>query len=230
MEQYSNLKLMKSKLYLIAFSFLICSFNVPGQLYESIEKEAANVLLSKNNPEEKIDLGELKTILFSDIYKTDFEKTYNLSLKDLDSLKNHLTLLETESESISVDSALFLFNQWYLQLSNTFYDYCMQKFFSSPKTKIILFSTSMSCYCTLEMCKNQTIDILKFVKENNDEYDYWIIDSYEHNELQIKYETLFSPSVLVLDENNEIIIKIEYENDMIDKLAVFLNGKNRIKG
>jgi hypothetical protein len=72
------------------------------------------------------------------------------------------------------------------------------------------------------MCKNQAIDIINFVSENNDEYDYWIVDSYEHNELQISYETFFTPSVLVLDKKNEIIMNIEYENDMIKKLTGYL--------
>ncbi len=57
----------------------------------------------------------------------------------------------------------------------------------------------MSCHCTLEMCKKQTIEILNLAKEKN--LDYWIIDSYEHNELQIKYETLFAPSVILFDGN-----------------------------
>lgn len=221
---------MKTKFYLIAFTLLICSINVFGQIYESIKKEAASVLLSENNHKEKIDLEKLKAFLFSDIDNTDLERTYKVSAKDYDSLKNHFTLSETESKNISVDSAVFLFNQWYLHFSNTFYDYCKQKYFSSTKTKIILFSASISCYCTLEMCKNQTIDIMKFIKENNDKYDYWIVDSYWHNELQIEYETFFAPSVLVFDKNNAILLKIEYENDMIEKLAEFLNGKNETKG
>lgn len=75
-------------------------------------------------------------------------------------LKNHFSEFEIEANKISLDSALFLFNQWYLHFNNVFYNYAVNKFFSSQKTKILLFSTSMSCYCTLEMCKNQLIDIL----------------------------------------------------------------------
>ena len=77
------------------------------------------------------------------------------------------------------------------------------------------------------MCKNQLIDILNFVKENNGEYDYWIVDSYEHNELQLKYLTYFAPSVLVLDKNNEVLYKIEYEEKMIEQLEALLNGKSK---
>ena len=79
----------------------------------------------------------------------------------------------------------------------------------------------MSCQCTLEMCKKQTIEILNLAKENN--LDYWIIYSYEHNELQIKYETLFAPSLIIFDGKNKVLYKIEYQENMIEKLTDYLN-------
>ncbi|MFZ1798866.1 MAG: hypothetical protein WAU24_03300, partial [Chitinophagaceae bacterium] len=118
--------------------------------------------------------------------------------------------------------ALVLFNQWYLDLSNTFYNYADEKFFSSNKVKILFFSASMSCQCTLEMCKKQTIEILTLVKEKN--LDYWIVDSYEHNDLQIKYETFFAPSLIVFDSDNKVLHKIEYDEKMLEHLTMFLNG------
>jgi spermidine synthase len=77
------------------------------------------------------------------------------------------------------------------------------------------------------MSREQTVDVLQFVKSNNDDYDYWIIDSYWYNDLQIKYETLFSPSVIVFNGNNEVLNKIEYEEKMISLLSdYFINIKN----
>lgn len=203
----------------------ICSVNIFGQVWKSIEKESANYFLTLNNhSKSKIEFEKLKSALQAEIDSNEFENKYKVSRHDFNSLINHFSLLESEAENISADSALFLFNQWYLQLSNTFYDCQKEKFFSSPKTKILLFSASMSCYCTLEMCKNQTIDILNFSKENNDKYDYWVVDSYEHNEMQKKYETYFAPSVLVFNSNNEVLHKIEYKEKMIEILAELLNG------
>ena len=207
---------------IILLSLLFFSSNVFGQLYESVEKEAANVFLMNGNNStteqgKTIEgLKQLEAVLYS----------VNDSTKNIETLKKSFSHFEAETKNISVDSALFLFNQWYLHFSNTFYAYSKEKFFESPKTKILFFSTSMSCYCTLEMCKKQTIDILKFVKENNDEYEYWIVDSYENNELQIEYETFFAPSVIVMDKNNEVLLKIEYEEDMKEQLGEFLKGKS----
>ncbi len=84
----------------------------------------------------------------------------------------------------------------------------------------------MSCHCTLEMCKKQTIEILNLVKEKK--LDYWIVDSYEHNELQIKYETLFAPSVVVFDGRNKALLKIEYDENLLSKLSEFI--KTKLKG
>jgi hypothetical protein len=190
-----------------------------AQLYESLESEAVDVLISlaSGNSVSKDDISNLKEILHTDPSVI------------LDSLLNHLINFESELTNVSTDSALVLFNQWYLHLSNTFYPYNKAKFFSSTKKKIILFSTSMSCYCTLEMAKNQTIDIIKFIKENYDGYDYWIIDSFEHNELQIEYMTLFAPSVIVFNADNQVLYKIEYEEKMIVQLTDYFNNNINYK-
>lgn len=78
------------------------------------------------------------------------------------------------------------------------------------------------------MCKNQTIEILNLAREKK--FDYWIVDSFEHNELQIKHETLFAPSLLLFNGNNEVVYKIEYEEKMLEMLLAYLNSKDKLKG
>lgn len=72
------------------------------------------------------------------------------------------------------------------------------------------------------MSREQTVELLEFVVENNGQYDYWVIDSYWYNDLQIEYETLFAPSVIVFDGNNQLLYKIEYEEKMIAQLTDYL--------
>lgn len=208
---------MFEKIKYFFFLLVLSSGLTCAQLYESLENEAVDVLLSlaAGTSVSKDEIANLKEILHSD------------SSVNSDSLINHLTEFESELESISSDSSLILFNQWYLRLSNTFYEYNKEKFFSSPNKKIILFSTSISCYCTLNMCKVQTIQILNFIRSNNNSFDYWIIDSFEHNELQIEYLTLFAPSVIVFNENNEVLYKIEYEEQMIAQLTDYFNNNTQ---
>ena len=200
--------------------------NIYSHIYESIEKAAAQyfINLSRKSSDADNDVIKLRDLLYQSYDKVEFESKYQTSINQFDSLKKHFSDYENTISNISKDSALVLFNQWYLHFSNTFYNYADEKFFSSNKTKILFFSASMSCYCTLEMCKNQLIDILNFVKENDKQFDYWIVDSYEHNELQLKYETFFAPSVLVLNKNNELLYKIEYDEKMLEHLTMFLNG------
>ncbi len=169
----------------------------------------------------------LDSILNAPANENDLQNKYLTTTASFDSLKEQLDGMETQFNNISRDSSLVLFNQFYLHFSNTFYNYFKDKFSSSPKTKIIFFSASVSCPCTLEMCKNQLVDILKFRRDNIDKYDFWVIDSYWNNDLQIKYDTFFAPSVLVLNSNNEIIHKIEYDEKMINNLTDFLTANNK---
>jgi hypothetical protein len=153
----------------------------------------------------------------------ELENKYQVIQSDFDSLKKHFTEFESEIKNITKDSALILFNRWYLHFSNTFYTYGVEKFFSSNKNKILFLSTSMSCYCTLEMCKIQTVDILKISDKAN--CDYRIVDSYAHDELQLKYEALFIPSVFLLDKSNNVLLKIEYDEMLSAKLDEFIKTK-----
>jgi len=207
---------------------LINSGIANAQFFESVEKETERILISLSGGDslKSSELTELKNLLTTYIEKNSSESNLDVNQRSIDSLTNHLTEFESESQNISTDSAFVLFNDWYLHLQNIFYEYSKEKFFSSPKQKILFFSTSMSCYCTLKMTREQTVELLKYVAGNNDKYDYWIIDSYWYNELQIEYETLFAPAVIVFNGSNEVLYKIEYEEKMIAQLTDYFNNNS----
>mgnify|MGYP006988472141 CR=1 FL=1 len=213
---------MMLKFRLLVFVFIVVSINIYSQIYDSIEKASAQYFISLSNKDFKVDNNfiELKKTLFGNYDKAQLESKYQILTNDFDSLKNHFNEYESIIKTISKDSALVLFNQWYLHFSNLFYNYADEKFFSSSKTKILFFSTSMSCHCTLEMCKKQTIEILNLARKKK--LDYWIVDSYDHNELQLKYETLFAPAVILFDGKNNVLLKIEYDENMLTKVNQFL--------
>lgn len=215
---------MLLKFYLVVLVVIAVSVNASAQVIESIENAAAQyfINLSNKNSDADSDLIKLKNLLFQSYDKAEIENKYQTSINNFDSLKNHFNQYESKTKNISKDSALVLFNQWYLHFSNAFYNYADEKFFLSNRIKILFFSASMSCQCTLEMCKKQTIEILNLANEKS--LDYWIVDSFEHNELQIKYETLFAPSLVLFDKNNSVILKIEYDEKMLGHLTMFLNG------
>jgi len=220
--------LIKITFHIILLLFSTSIINV--QYFDSVENEADKIIISladgdsANSP----DLTKLKNLLSSDFENDVSESITPINQQSIDSLRNHLTEFESELKNISVDSAFVLFNEWYLHFQNIFYEYSKEKFFSSNKTKILFFSTSMSCHCTLEMCKNQLIEILKLKRETGDSYSFLVVDSYWNNDLQLKYGTYFAPSVLVFDQSNELILKIEYEEEMIEQLTAYLSGSDKI--
>ena len=197
-----------------------------AQYFESVEKESERILISLSDGDSlnPLHLNELKNLLSSEIGIEVSESFPDVNPRSIDSLKNHLNEFELEMKKISTDSAFVLFNDWYLHLQNIFYEYSKEKFFSSDNTKILFFSTSMSCYCTLKMSRVQTVELLKYAAENSDKYDYWIIDSFWYNELQIEHLTLFAPSVIVFNANNEVLYKIEYEEKMLAQLTDYFNN------
>lgn len=208
---------------------IFCAGILQAQYFESVENEAERILISLSDGDSlsSSKLSKLKNLLAS-LNEINFSETnLHISQQSIDSLTNHLMKFESELKNISTDSAFVLFNDWYLHFQNIFYDYSKQKFFSSPKQKILFFSTSMSCYCTLKMSRIQTAELLKYLSANANEYEYWILDSYWYNDLQIKYETLFAPSVIVFDGKNQVLYKIEYEEKMLVRLENFLNNKNQ---
>lgn len=203
---------------------LVAAFiNAYAQIYEPIEEASAGYFINLANKDagEGDDLLKLKAVLVKNYDQKELESGYGVSQADFEILKNHFYEYEAAIKNISEDSALVLFNQWYLHLSNTFYEYSRKRFFSTEKEKIIFFSASLSCQCTLELCKKQTIETLNLVRTKN--LVYWIVDSYQHNDLQIEYETFFAPSLILFSALNVVRLKMEYEENLLFKLNQFLN-------
>ena len=221
---------MTIKYYLVLLSVFFYSGILFSQQFNEIENNADNIILSlsidKLFPDN--DFRDLKNFFSEETNNTIFQTKYHSAFTSFDSLKQHLNKFGIERSHVSVDSALTLFVNWYLHFQRTFYNYSKQNFFNSPKTKILIFSTSMSCHCTLEMCKKQLVEILTLKRETSDSYSFLIVDSYWNNDLQLKYETYFAPSVLVFNQSNELILKIEYEEEMIEQLISFLSGRDKI--
>lgn len=212
----------------VVIVIVICSTDY-AQTYETLEQKSADILLqlSLNDSSAYTTIEELSDFLKKNNSSASFGNS-NSNKNEIElSLKDLFNEFYFHHKIISFDSSLVLFNQWYLKLNNSNYDLAVKRFFSSPKTKILFFSTSMSCYCTLEMCMNQLIDILNLVQSSNGDYDYLAIDTYEKDELPLKYETPFVPSVIVLDESNQLLYKIEYDENMISSLNSYLSKNTK---
>lgn len=222
-------RVLNFRMKLIPVILVIISSTNFAQLYEHSEKEATDILisLSQGKPTTSVNLEKLTQSFNSYLKSQKPPNPHSVPSQELESLKQSLEEFESVSKDLSPDSALVLFHQWYLHFQTIFYEYSSAKFFSARNTKILFFSTSLSCHCTLEMCRNQVIDILQFLNENNQPYDYWVVDSFAHPELAARYHALFLPAVIIFNDQNKVLYKIEYEENMLVDLTKYLSDNLR---
>jgi hypothetical protein len=210
---------------LLIFTSLLKTEPSTDLIRETREKFAEiNISFLKNNYPEAASINELGNLLNNlkqanelpkvisvkkdfknrivkliDYYKT-FEKFYQ-DKPDVDTLKKVFRVVN---------------NEFNTQFGNYFIDE-LKKF---SKKKIILFSTSMSCECTLEMCYKQEAEIQKLLKENPNMFDYAVVDCFTNFDLQSKYEIGFIPTVIVLSSKNKEVKRIVREEHEIEKIIL----------
>ena len=134
-----------------------------------------------------------------------FERFY-LSKPEVDTLKKVFRVVNNEFNSL-------------------FGNYLLDELKNSSKKKVILFSTSMSCECTLEMCYKQETEIQKLQKENPGLFDYAVVDCFTNFDLKSKYEVGFIPVVLVLDEKGKEVKRFAREENLYSELNKYLMEK-----
>ncbi len=106
--------------------------------------------------------------------------------------------------SLENDSLLSKVYPYYLLLTNELSPVLVPEFNTSPKKKIVIVVTSMSCKCTIEMCEKQLYEVIQFAKANRDTYKLFIENAWESEYFKGKYGVGFVPTVLRFNESNEI--------------------------
>lgn len=106
-----------------------------------------------------------------------------------------------------------------------FGNYFLYELKNSTKEKIIIFSTSLSCECTLEMCYKQECEIQKLKKEIPGLFDYAVVDLYSNYDLQNKYEVGFIPAVIVANKKGKEIKRFVRRENLYNELSSTLNVK-----
>jgi uncharacterized protein YfkK (UPF0435 family) len=108
------------------------------------------------------------------------------------------------------------------EFNSLFGDYLLTELKKSTKNRIIIFSTSMSCECTLEMCYKQESEIQLLHKEYPDLFDYTVVDCFINSGLQDEYEVGFIPTVALFDQYNKKVKSFVREEDLSGKLLNLL--------
>ncbi len=108
------------------------------------------------------------------------------------------------------------------KFNSLFGNYFFDELDKSSKKKVILFSTSMSCECTLEMCYKHEAEIQKIQKEKPDLFDYAVVDCFTNYDLQSKYEVGFIPVVVICNSKNNEVKRFMREENLYDKIKAAL--------
>lgn len=117
------------------------------------------------------------------------------------------------------DSLRKVFRVVNYNFNSIFGRYFYEELFNSTKQNVLVFSTSMSCECTLEMCSKQEAEIQQLCKENPTVIDYAVVDCFTNFDLQNKYDVGFIPTVIVMDKANKEIKRFVREENIVDKLT-----------
>jgi len=121
--------------------------------------------------------------------------------------------IDTLKQSISLINNYFLAN---------FGKYFLKQLNKANKKKIIIFCTSLSCECTLEMCNKQIVEIQEIYEKNKSVFEYAIVDCDKESELQKKYKVGFLPTVILYDVKVKETKRFVREVNLLTQLNKYL--------
>lgn len=202
------------KIFLLIITF-ICFVNLK-----------ANEIHKSRNVFEKINISFLEQSLPSKSLISELNEKL-AELKSIEPKIDNLISAFEEFKSIftqntEIDTVKKAFRIVNNSFNSLFGNYFLDELNNSSKKKIIIFSTSMSCECTLEMCYKQEAEIQKLQKENPDLFDYAVVDCFTNFDLQSKYEVGFIPIVLILDSKNKEVKRFTREENLYAELNKYL--------
>src|SRR3989339_2228603 len=166
-----------------------------------------NISFLENNTPGKSVINELEKLLnelkndriFPNSIINDKKHKYKTG-QLIKSFKTFEKFLQSNPE---VDTLKKIFRIVNNEFNSLFGNYFLDELKGSSRRKIILFSTSVSRECTLEMCYLQECEIQKLQKENTGLFDYAVVDCFTNSDLQSKHEVGFFPTVIILDSKNK---------------------------
>jgi hypothetical protein len=199
----------------ILLLFVFCTSIIARHDLENIREQFAkiNISLLNSAPPSLRKIEDLKQLIISinDISNEQYDLT-----ECIKELEYFTEVINNESNVDSLKKCFRSVNNKFNSITGIYF---YNRVINSSNKKIIVFSTSMSCECTLEQCYRQEAEVQKFCSENN--YEYAVVDCWEEFEPQQKYDVGFIPTILVLDEKNSITgkyVRSEKLNDLLINL------------
>ena len=201
-----------------------CLMFIPAIIYSQQSFKLMNdlnVLYNNSFEDNKIDYdqidkvqSELKKIAAS----TNEADYFFADKKDIIDLSHQVEELNKHySQSDSLHNFIY---PVYLNFVKAFNKYFMSQLNNSPKKKIVFLTTSISCECTLEMCRTQLRELIRFIILNENKYELIVEDTWTNSYLMEKYTVGFIPTTLFLDENQNEVNRFVRENFELTKIEM----------
>lgn len=214
---------MNKVLYLLLISFLnVVTPQSISRLNDDIES-----LYQKSFAGYKLTLNDFQNVMvdLKEISELQIDNKAKLLKKDnAFMLFNFLdTLANSAAHSDSIYKSIYTL---YLKFYSAIDDEYVTKQFTTNNKKLIFLTTSVSCECTISMGHKHLSELIKFMNDNLSEYELIIEDAWEKTTLKDSYEVGLIPTVILLDKNNEEMIRFVRTNNLRSELLKFL-GSNK---
>lgn len=195
---------MNKVLFLLLIGFLnVVTPQSISRLKDDIEslykKSFAGYKLSFNDFQDvTVDLKEISELQIDNKTKLLKKDKAFMLFNLIDSLAN------SAAHSDSIYKSIYTL---YLKFYSAVDDESVTKHLTTNNKKLIFLTTSVSCECTISMGHKHLSDLIKFMNENKGEYELIIEDAWEKTTLKDSYEVGLIPTVILLDKNNEEMIR-----------------------
>ncbi len=188
-----------------------------------------NILFLKNDYPNNSNIDELDKLLNTLKQEKKLPKAY-LTMKDYENekeglIKSFKTFEKFYRSKPVIDTLNKVFRVVNNEFNTLFGNYFLDELKNSSKKKIIIFSTSMSCECTLEMCYKQESETQILLKENSGLFDYAVVDSYSNYDFQNEYKVGFIPTIILIDSNNKELKRFVRDENLYSELNTILKTK-----
>lgn len=194
--------------YLFIFTIIICTSTFGQNIFELRNEISKQFLNAEKSAETITQIGKQLEKL-----------SYNNKEDQIQLAAEYEQILKELNEHVPLDSLQKTYYDFYVDFSQMFINDFKQTVLATDKYKIILFATSVSCVCTIDMCVDQLADMLNTAFKYN--VEFLVVDAFTDMDLTAKYDIGFYPTVIILNNNNAEVNRYTRETELTNKLDTF---------
>jgi hypothetical protein len=134
------------------------------------------------------------------------------------------TLKDLLSDNAGTDTLINIINEASDEFYKIYGEDIYNKIIPANRKKFILFTTSVSCECTIQMCRDYENAIYKSLRNRDNGLEFVFIDSFFNNSLTDKFNISFVPVLIILDESGTELTRFTREENILEILQNYVTG------